>query len=71
MSAKLGSVPIVDCATAIRSLATDARNTRRAFDETQRHILRLSDDAKPARLVSDWRTYTEVRQFVCSHHLAR
>ncbi|KAL1948618.1 hypothetical protein VTO73DRAFT_10424 [Trametes versicolor] len=59
MSTKLGSVPIVECAAGIRSLATDAHNTHRAFAEVQRHILRTSDPLKPSDLPSAWRTYTE------------
>lgn len=60
MSAKLGSVPIVECAASIRSLATDAHNTHRNLAEIQRHILRTSDPLRPSDLSSAWRTYTEV-----------
>ncbi|OJT03942.1 hypothetical protein TRAPUB_5371 [Trametes pubescens] len=59
MSAKLRSVPIVECAACICSLAVDARNIHRAFAETQCHILRISDSLKPSELSSAWCTYTE------------
>lgn len=54
------SIPIIDCATTIHGLAGDTRNVHKAFDETQRHILRMPDHLRPAKLVLEWRKLSEV-----------
>ncbi|KAL1940896.1 hypothetical protein VTO73DRAFT_7937 [Trametes versicolor] len=59
MSLKTASVPIVDCATTIYGLASDVRNTHKAFDETHRQILRIPDQLKPPRLSSEWHIFSE------------